>query len=100
MQKTQEMHVQSLRQEPGGENGNPLQYSCWDNPVERGGWLATVHGVAESDTTEQLNNNNIVFQSSSLPYPEAPVSYSYMIGVVNRKWEKACGVCSSSFCRY
>ena len=84
---------------PGGENGNPLQYSCWGNPMERGGWRATVHGVAESDRTEQLNNNT-VFQSSSLPYPETPVSCSYMIGIVNRKWEKACGVGSSSFCRY
>ena len=29
---------------PGGENGNPLQYSCQDIPMERGAWLATVHG--------------------------------------------------------
>ena len=38
----------SLRQEdsPGGENGNPLQYSCLDNPMDRGGWMATAHGVA------------------------------------------------------
>ena len=37
---------------PGAGNGNPLQYSCLENPVDRGGWQATVHGVAkESDTT-------------------------------------------------
>ena len=35
---------------PGGENGNPLQYSCLENPMDRGAWWATVHGVAESWT--------------------------------------------------
>ena len=37
---------------PGGEHGNPLQYSCLENPMDRGDYWATVHGVAESDTTE------------------------------------------------
>ena len=37
---------------PGEGNGNPLQYSCLGNPVDRGTWRVTVHGVAkESDTT-------------------------------------------------
>ena len=36
----------------GGGNDNPLQYSCLENPMGRGGCWATVHGVAESDTTE------------------------------------------------
>ena len=33
---------------PGGGRGNPLQYSCLKNPVDRGAWQATVHGVAKS----------------------------------------------------
>ena len=33
---------------PGGRNGNPLQYSCLGNPMDRGAWQATVHGVAKS----------------------------------------------------
>ena len=35
---------------PGGGHGNPLQYSCLENPMDRGGWQATVHGVAKSLT--------------------------------------------------
>ena len=34
----------------GGANGNPLQYSCLGNPMDRGAWWATVHGVTQSQT--------------------------------------------------
>ena len=37
---------------PGGGHGGPLQYSCLENPMDRGAWRATVHGVAEPDMTE------------------------------------------------
>ena len=37
---------------PGVGNDNPFQYSCLENTMGRGAWQATVHGVAESDTTE------------------------------------------------
>ena len=37
---------------PGGGHGNPLQYSSLEDPMGRGAWWATVHRVAESDTTE------------------------------------------------
>ena len=40
---------------PGEGNGNPLQYSCLENPMEGGAWQATVHGVAELDMTERLH---------------------------------------------
>ena len=36
---------------PGG-HGSPLQYSCLENPMDRGAWKDTVHGVAESNMTE------------------------------------------------
>ena len=39
---------------PGEENGNPLQYSCLGNSMDRGAWWATVHGVARSQI--QLSN--------------------------------------------
>ena len=35
---------------PGEGNGNPLQYSCLENPMDREAWEATVHGVAKSQT--------------------------------------------------
>ena len=37
---------------PGEGNGNPLQYPCLENSKDRGAWWATVHGIAESDSTE------------------------------------------------
>ena len=37
---------------PGGGNGNPLQYSCLENSMDRGAWQATVHKITESDMTE------------------------------------------------
>ena len=36
----------------GEGHGNPLQYSCLEIPLDRGAWLATVHRIAELDTTE------------------------------------------------
>jgi len=47
-----ETRVPSRGQEdsPGAGNGNPLQYSCLENPMDGGAWWATVHGVAKSRT--------------------------------------------------
>ena len=42
--------VRGLGRSPGGGHGNPLQYSCLENPMDRGAWEATVHGVAKSRT--------------------------------------------------
>ena len=42
--------IPGLGRSPGEGNGNPLQYSCLENPMDRGAWQATVHGVAKSPT--------------------------------------------------
>ena len=39
-----------VRKSPGQGHGNPLQYSCLENPMDRGAWWATVHGVTKSWT--------------------------------------------------
>ena len=43
----------------GGENGNPLQYSCLENPMDRGVWWITVHEVAKSQT--QLSEHICIY---------------------------------------
>ena len=43
--------IPGLGRSPRGGNGSPLQYSCLENPVDRGAWWATAPRVAESDTT-------------------------------------------------
>ena len=57
-----ETQVPSLGWEDPLENGNgyPLQYSGLENSTDRGAWQATVHGVAESDTIEQLTQMTLV----------------------------------------
>ena len=45
---------------PGEGNGYPLQYSCPENSMDIGAWLTTVHGVAESNTTEQITLSLLV----------------------------------------
>ena len=46
--------IPGVGRSPGKGNDNPLQYSCLGNPMDRGAWWATVHGVTESDTIEQI----------------------------------------------
>ena len=42
--------IHGLERSPGGGHSNPLQYSCLENPMDRGAWQATVHRVAKSQT--------------------------------------------------
>ena len=44
---------------PAGGRGNPLQYLCLEDPMDRGAWQATIHGVTESDTTEVTACTNL-----------------------------------------
>ena len=51
--------IPELGRSPGEGNGKPLQYSCLENPMDRGAWQATVHGVAKSQTRlKQLRGNS------------------------------------------
>ena len=44
---------------PEGGHGNPLQYSCLENPMDKGAWKATVHRVTKSDTAEATEHTRI-----------------------------------------
>ena len=50
----------------GEGNGNPLQHSCLENPMDGGVWLATVHGVAKSQT--QLRDFASLYQVEKIPF--------------------------------
>ena len=62
---------------PGGGHGDPLQYSCLENPMDRGAWQATVHGVTKSQTrlkrlSSQKGPQKAAPQHSSSPLPSSP----------------------------
>ena len=61
--------IPGLGRFPGEGNGCPLQYSSLENSLDRGAWQATVHVVAESDTTEQLSLTHFFI------YLRTPVSF-------------------------
>ena len=48
--------IPGLGRSPRGGHGNPFQYSCLENPMDRGTWRATGHGVTGSDTTERQHS--------------------------------------------
>ena len=54
-----------LGRSPGEENGKPLQYSCLDNPMDRGVWQAIAYGVAELNTTKRLSVHTICIHTTA-----------------------------------
>ena len=54
-----------LGKSPGEGNGNPLQYSCLENPMDRGAWQATVHGVEKSQTQLKWRSTYAVEKSET-----------------------------------
>ena len=53
--------IPGLGRSPGGGHGSPLQYSGLENPMDRGTWWATVHGLRELDVTERLNTAEYIW---------------------------------------
>ena len=61
--------IPGLGRSPGGGHGNPLQYSCLQNPMNRGTWQATVHRIAKSQTRLKRLSS-----SSSCPKGASPLA--------------------------
>ena len=62
---------------PGAGNGNPSEYSCLENSMDRGAWRATVHGVTESWTWVGTHNTHIPLTALSLLPPWSGTQASY-----------------------
>ena len=68
--------IPGLERNPGGGHGNPLQYSCLENPMDRGVWWATVHRVAKSRSRmKQLSTH----AQLSLKWPLVSSIFSLLI---------------------
>ena len=62
--------IPGLERSPGEGNGNPLRCSCLENPMDRGAWWATVHGVAKSQTGQRETNTYWVKEILKCPLLE------------------------------
>ena len=71
MAVTSEVFMSGVDRKAGEGDGTPLQYSCLENPMDRGAWQATAHGVTESVTTERLSTHK---HSAPSSLPSVPVS--------------------------
>ena len=79
---------------PGGGHGNPLQYSCLENPMDRGAWWATIHRVTKSQTplsdfhffrvfnTQNMRCDGVYLTTNSLGRLRGALIYSVCISVV------------------
>ena len=64
--------IPGLGRSPGEGNGNPLQYSCLENPMDRGAWRATVHGVTRVRHDLATKPPAIWGQDPAFSPPESP----------------------------
>ena len=73
----------------GGGHGNPLQYSCLENPMDRGAWWATVHRVAKSRTGLKQQPACMQPSVSSVQFSSVQFSHSVMSNFLRAPWNVA-----------
>ena len=84
VQETQETQLRLLGRSPGEGHGYPLQYSCLENPMDRGAWWARVQGVAKSRTRlkcpsrHMSDDSNTIFSLAVDRHPEAGALWMLM----------------------
>ena len=76
---------------PGEGNGNPLQYSCLDNCMDKGAWWATVHGVTKSQTwLKWLSTQHYVWIISTVFFCRfSPLTSTWLTPMLNSSWRDA-----------
>ena len=85
---------------PGGRHGNPLQYSCLENPRDRGAWQATFHRVAKSQTRPKwpcMHRHKIFLPVAALPQWELNMKVAQLPGLQVPWWHQ---VCRNTVCLY
>ena len=65
--------ISGLGRSPGGVHGNPLQYSCLENPMDRRTWEATVHRISESHEATSCTQVTWHLSDFSFPATKAPI---------------------------
>ena len=70
--------IPGLGRSPGEGNGNPLQYSCLENSMDRGAWWATVHGVTHTHT--QVHYHRLLEWAQSNEWYYVNYSIAFLIG--------------------
>ena len=76
--------IPGLGRYPGRGNGNPLQYSCVENPMDRGAWQAMVHRVAKSQT--QLSNFHFLQRKKVLPVKYDTMFSSHLVFILIKRF--------------
>ena len=74
--------IPGLGRSPGARHGNVPQYSSLENPIDRGALKATVHGVAESDTTEVTWHACMIFSCVYVPHFLYPFLHHWTFGLL------------------
>ena len=103
--------IPGLGRSPGGGHGNPLQYSCLENPTDRGAWRATVHGVTQSWTRQKrlsmhsctLSFKAFLLTPVCLPSIIAPCISFLLLSTANTQTYcslNVSGIFPASFCLY